>query len=305
MMSSCLYNLQEINRIKREGFSYTLPNEVIANIKEFETLIVPIEIKKKEKPKQKYNMMEDWEAMRNFKPTKKVEIKEGLETYIYNLRNALNKISEKNLVKQKEEVYKNMDNIIKSEEIEQKKNEVVDMVYDIISANKVYSLIYAELYNELVNKYDIFKNKLNNIVIEYKNSLLKVVYISPEENYDEYCKYNKANDKIKSRTLFISNLLKIGMISTSDYFDIMQYLITLLLKNANIDNKENDVDELIENMYIIINYLDKNYKDIKIYEEYQEMKMRMEEILEKDSDNYKSMTKRCKFRLMDIIELTN
>ena len=249
--------------------------------------------------------MEDWEAMRNFKPTKKVEIKEGLETYIYNLRNALNKISEKNLVKQKEEVYKNMDNIIKSEEIEQKKNEVVDMVYDIISANKVYSLIYAELYNELVNKYDIFKNKLNNIVIEYKNSLLKVVYISPEENYDEYCKYNKANDKIKSRTLFISNLLKIGMISTSDYFDIMQYLITLLLKNANIDNKENDVDELIENMYIIINYLDKNYKDIKIYEEYQEMKMRMEEILEKDSDNYKSMTKRCKFRLMDIIELTN
>jgi len=297
--------LQEINRIKREGFSYTLPNEVIANIKEFETLIVPIEIKKKEKPKQRYNMMEDWETMRNFKPTKKVEIKEGLETYIYNLRNALNKISEKNLVKQKEEVYKNMDNIIKSEEIEQKKNEVVDMVYDIISANKVYSLIYAELYNELVNKYDIFKNKLNNIVIEYKNSLLKVVYISPEENYDEYCKYNKANDKIKSRTLFISNLLKIGMISTSDYFDIMQYLITLLLKNANIDNKENDVDELIENMYIIINYLDKNYKDIKIYEEYQEMKMRMEEILEKDSDNYKSMTKRCKYRLMDIIELKN
>ena len=51
MMSSCLYNLQEINRIKREGFSYTLPNEVIANIKEFETLIVPIEIKKKRETK--------------------------------------------------------------------------------------------------------------------------------------------------------------------------------------------------------------------------------------------------------------
>ena len=303
-MSTCLYNLNDIYRIKRLGFSYMLPNEVIDNIKKFELSIAPVDNKKREKSKPKQTM-EDWEAIRNFKTTKKVEVKEGIETYIYNLRNALNKISEKNLENQKEIIYKNMDDIINSEDLNNKKDEVVNMVYDIISVNKVYSLMYAGLYKDLVEKYEIFKQKLNNIVNEYKGSLLQVNYVSAEDNYDEYCKYNKANDRVKSRTLFISNLLKIGMVSSNDYFDIMQYLIMLLLKNADMDNKENEVDELTENMFIIINYLDKNYKDIKLCEEYQEIKSRMEEILKNDNNNYKSMTKRCKFRLMDIIDLTN
>ena len=99
-MSTCLYNLNDINRIKRLGFSYMLPNEVIDKIRSFESSIIPVDNKKKEKSKPK-NSSEDWEAIRSFKPTKKVEVKEGIDTYIYNLRNALNKISEKNLEKQK------------------------------------------------------------------------------------------------------------------------------------------------------------------------------------------------------------
>ena len=198
-----------------------------------------------------------------------------------------------------------MDDIMCNEELNNKKDEVVNMVYDLISVNKVYSRMYAELYKDLVDKYDIFKYKLNNIVNEYKSSLLNVEFVSAEENYDEYCKYNKANDIVKSRTLFISNLLKIGMVSNNDYFDIMQYLITLLLKNADIENKENEVDELTENMFIIVNYLDKNYKNIKLCEEYLLIKLKMEEILVKENTSYKSMTKRCKFRLMDIIEIAN
>lgn len=303
-MSTCLYNLNDINRIKRLGFSYMLPNEVIDKIRSFESSIIPVDNKKKEKSKPK-NSSEDWEAIRSFKPTKKVEVKEGIDTYIYNLRNALNKISEKNLEKQKETIFKNMDDIMCNEELNNKKDEVVNMVYDLISVNKVYSRMYAELYKDLVDKYDIFKYKLNNIVNEYKSSLLNVEFVSAEENYDEYCKYNKANDIVKSRTLFISNLLKIGMVSNNDYFDIMQYLITLLLKNADIENKENEVDELTENMFIIVNYLDKNYKNIKLCEEYLLIKLKMEEILVKENTSYKSMTKRCKFRLMDIIEIAN
>ena len=303
-MSTCLYNLNDIYRIKRLGFSYMLPNEVIDNIRSFESSITPIDNKKKEKSKPKHSM-EDWEAIRSFKPTKKVEVKEGIDTYIYNLRNALNKISEKNLEKQKETIFKNMDDIMCNEELNNKKDEVVNMVYDLVSVNKVYSRMYAELYKDLVEKYDIFKYKLNKIVNEYKSSLLNVEFVSAEENYDEYCKYNKANDKVKSRTLFISNLLKIGMVSSNDYFDIMQYLIMLLLKNADIENKENEVDELTENMFIIVDYLDKNYKNIKLCEEYLLIKSKMEEILGKENTSYKSMTKRCKFRLMDIIEIAN
>ena len=80
-MSTCLYNLNDINRIKRLGFSYMLPNEVIDNIRSFESSITPVDNKKKEKSKPKHSM-EDWEAIRSFKPTKKVEVKEGIDTYI-------------------------------------------------------------------------------------------------------------------------------------------------------------------------------------------------------------------------------
>ena len=48
-MSTCLYNLNDINRIKRLGFSYMLPNEVIDKIRSFESSIIPVDNKKKEK----------------------------------------------------------------------------------------------------------------------------------------------------------------------------------------------------------------------------------------------------------------
>ena len=54
-----------------------------------------------------------------------------------------------------------------------------------------------------------------------------------------------------------------------------------------------------------MDYLDKNYKNIKLCEEYLLIKSKMEEILVKENTSYKSMTKRCKFRLMDIIEIAN
>ena len=47
-----------------------------------------------------------------------------------------------------------------NEELNNKKDEVVNMVYDLVSVNKVYSRMYAELYKDLVKKYDIFKYKL-------------------------------------------------------------------------------------------------------------------------------------------------
>ena len=45
-MSTCIYNLNDIYRIKRLGFSYMLPNEVIDNIRSFESSITPIDNKK-------------------------------------------------------------------------------------------------------------------------------------------------------------------------------------------------------------------------------------------------------------------
>ena len=51
-MSTCIYNLNDIYRIKRLGFSYMLPNEVIDNIRSFESSITPIDNKKKKNQSQ-------------------------------------------------------------------------------------------------------------------------------------------------------------------------------------------------------------------------------------------------------------
>ena len=302
-MSACLYDLQYFYNMEKSEISYHLPSEIMENIKVFESLNVDNNSnnKKKEKMKQRMHSMDDWEALRNFKPTKKVEVKEGIDKLIYDLRNALNKISDKNVENQTTLVLNILKEIENNNEMtELNRNEVVNVVYNIISVNKVYSMLYVRLFKKLIENFECFKEKNKNIIEELKDDILKLDYKSPEDNYDEYCKYNKINDKIKSRILFISNLLKEGVLSFKEYNDFVIYNIKILLEGIESENIDfNNLEEITENIYIQINFLKSEeiekveYSDIEEYINIVNLKVK----------DCKKISKRCKFRILDIVDL--
>jgi len=176
----------------------------------------------------------------------------------------------------------------------------VNVVYNIISVNKVYSMLYVRLFKKLIENFECFKEKNKNIIEELKDDILKLDYKSPEDNYDEYCKYNKINDKIKSRILFISNLLKEGVLSFKEYNDFVIYNIKKLLEGIESDNIDfNNLEEITENIYIQINFLKSEeiekveYSDIEEYINIVNLKVK----------DCKKISKRCKFRILDIVDL--
>ena len=302
-MSTCLYDLQYFYNMEKSEISYHLPLEIVENIKVFESLYGDntSNNKKKEKVKQRMHTMDDWEALRNFKPTKKVEVKEGIDKSIYDLRNALNKISDKNVENQTNLVLNILKEIENNNEItDNNKDEVVNVVYNIISVNKVYSMLYVKLFEKLIDRYEYFKEKKSKIIEELKSDILKLDYKSPDDNYDEYCKYNKMNDRIKSRIIFVSNLLKEGVLSFKEYNEFVIFNIKILLDGLVEDNINfNNLEEITENIYIQINFLKKEGFD---NEEYSDIKENIN-ILSIKLEDCNKISKRCKFRILDIVDL--
>jgi len=115
--------------------------------------------------------------------------------------------------------------------------------------------------------------------------------VDPNGDYDTYCKYNKNNDLQKSTLLFFIFLCKENCF---DYVDqIEEFLFSLINDNIISENKKNEVEELVENLYI---YFSNNQDRIPVKKEH------IESICAK-TDQKKSLSSRAKFRCMDIVDI--
>jgi len=161
---------------------------------------------------------------------------------------SLNKLSDKNYPKIKEEIFQMIDYIDNENDI----NFISDRIFDLASSNMFLSSIFSRLYKELIEKnysfYNVFEKNYNN----YCDSFNDINYVSTIINYDEYCNYIKQMDKIKSGFVFFINLMK-QKITTPDKIiflcnTLIQMIKTELEQNENQEYKE----ELIRTIYIII-----------------------------------------------------
>ena len=63
---------------------------------------------------------------------------------------------------------------------------VAQFIFDIASTNKFYGEIYADLYKELVLKFEIFKTILLEFVSTYNETIKTIHYVDSNENYDAF-----------------------------------------------------------------------------------------------------------------------
>ena len=288
---------------------YLLSNDILNKIKELESLIVVTDTKKgrieRTRVNKKQEIESDWETIRNFKTTKILDDNMNIvDKSLNEIRKTMNKISTKNINNQLEIIELNVKIIFDNEEnnlenIEKTKK----LITNVCCSSKNFSNLFAIIYKKLSDNYDLFSDGINEILEDYKSSILTIEYIDPEKDYDEYCKYNKKNDIRKTTSLFILNLMKVSLITKEEFINLILYLLRLVEEYSVMDDKKNEIEEIIENLYILIVTDFKEICDEEVCRDKVIPNINHISNMKKLNNTlFKSITNRASFRCMDIID---
>jgi len=213
----------------------------------------------------------DWENLRkemNFKPTV-MENKEGYEKIINDIRICLNKLTDKNYTKQRDEIFEYIRGILVFEDELSKEGlkRVSNALFDIASTNKFFSKIYAQIYAELMNEFAIFSEILGDFLTEFVNKITTIHYVDPDKDYDGYCLYVKSQDSRRATSGFMIHLglllqekEKVAVEKTSNFGneelwkEIERILMELTKKLEDFIpqvGKLNEVEEIVEILFLI------------------------------------------------------
>lgn len=298
-----------IDYIKSVEFRIDLPVETLDIINNLAITVgantyskTPIFLNKKkfDKPKKE---LSNWDDIRNFKKTN-ISVSNGVDKKIDELRGLLNKLTLNSYDKIKPKILEIIEVLVMNEDTEDKeqhqkpddKSKIGNFIFDIASTNKFYSNLYAQLYSELITKYDILKPILDNNINNYLVLFDNIETGDPKVDYDKFCKINVINEKRKAMSLFITNLVKYDVINSDLIINLinkLQSLMNLILDN---EEKKGTSEEIVENIYLlVINGIE------FIKEEKQDLVILFSEYIKGFKDK-KGISNKTKFKYMDIID---
>jgi hypothetical protein len=326
------YSLQDFNNIIFDGFNFKLPEETNKLISSLTIEVgspsyikTPI-FQKKDHSNSKTNSNnssvlstgsfnkkkkngnksvevtdDDWETLRTFHATK-IEQKVGLDGQIDIIRSHLNKMSDKNYNELKDKIIEIIDQLILNNITNEDLLNVSSSIFDIASANRFYSKLYADLYSELIKKYSIMQDVFENSLLTFVEVFNTIEYVDPDVDYNQFCKINKINERRKALSAFFVNLSNNNIIS----IDRVIQVICDMLKQVNTfilqENKKNEVDELTENISILCtkkileNTNDSNIDGLTIIQT-------IEKLSKSKVKTYPSLSNKSIFKYMDLIEM--
>lgn len=328
------YSLQDFNNIIFDGFNFKLPEETNKLISSLTIEVgspsyikTPIFQKKdhsssssktnsnnnsgstngsfNKKKKNGNKSLEvtddDWETLRTFHATK-IEQKVGLDGQIDIIRSHLNKMSDKNYNELKDKIIDIIDQLILNNITNEDLLNVSSSIFDIASANRFYSKLYADLYSELIKKYsvmiDVFENSLSSFVEVFNT----IEYVDPDTDYNQFCKINKINERRKALSAFFVNLSNNNIISIDRVIKVICDMLTQVNTFILQENKKNEVDELTENISILCtkkileNTNDSNIDGLTIIQT-------IEKLSKSKVKTYPSLSNKSIFKYMDLIEM--
>jgi hypothetical protein len=243
------------------------------------------------------NDMDNWEAIRDFKPTEKIEVL-GLDKEINELRSYLNKISKNNYNTQRDLIVEKINNLFSNENMEKEHiDKVVNSVFDTCSISKFLSDLYADLYVELIGNHDVFGNKLDTFLSVFREGLTNIQYVNPDDDYDGFCKYNLINEHRKSNSLFIVNLMKRDMITQTEFLDLLIDMQKQSLEFIFHENKVHEVEEFTENIFVFVTQSKEVLGSLEMWKKIDGNIQYFTTLKTKD---YPSLSNRCRFKYMDM-----
>lgn len=245
----------DFDTIKNNGFSFKFPENTLLLLKSISTQCncppPPTEVVFKKDVK--------WERLANLQKTVIKPEQNNTEKKINSLLSQINKLSNTNYDNIKKAIFIIIEELI---ELEYDINLIVQKIFDLVSVNKFYSTLYSTLYVDLNSKWNDFSYILPNEIIKYKDSLKTIESCDPND-YDLFCKNNMLNEKRRSKTLFIVNLVKNNLIFYQTLQDIIDLIFDHLNEYIHLENKQYMIEELTEYLFILITE-GKDFLDIKL-----------------------------------------
>lgn len=225
--------------------------------------------------------------------------KEGVEKHMSELFTALNKVTDVTYEALKNDIFRGV-RIVIEEYSETEINRLLNTTFNVATNHRFHSQVYAKIYKELIDKYDIFKTRLIEGIREYDNYVTKIDYVDANENYEEFCKINQTNEKRKSFTVFIVNLMKEGVISFETMEEYLNKIVLSLKTYINEEGQTKSVEEITENIFLFLS----NIKgELEEHNKYDLWKGFVTEYSKKKISECKSYSNRCKFKYMDILDI--
>ena len=331
------YTLTEIHQIGANGFQFEIPENVILAINRISNEITrepcirnpnfnsntisyfakntnsnansnlnAIGFKGKRRKNNNREASDDEWKSAPFQATK-IERNVGIDANIDKIRLYLNKISDRTYLQIKDDILAELVIIYDNELTEEENNKVCNTLYDFSSSNKFYSRICAEMYSELVTRYSPIrlhfqlKMQFENMVSIYND----VNYIDPDTDYDGFCNNNKLNEKRRSNSQFYVNLAINGLITNEHIAKILAYLLNIVMIRSQENGNKHLVDELIENIAILykpdmLSTINEDEDQFMIQDE--TITDYINILANAKSKDYKSLTNKSIFKLMDLIE---
>ena len=228
-----MYTLKDIDHISKTNYKYTLDSSVLQLLKEIDIIIN--DNKFRLRPEFKYK-------------SKIIVNRDKINGLIDSLRLNMNKLSEKNYIKQLKKIKTVLSEL--EEEFEDLDIERCALIiFEIASTNLFYSNLYARLYQDLYKDFKLMQKPLKTTLKTFIQSYKEIETINKIENYDLFCKIIKNNDRRLAILNFLVQLIKYGIVEIEFVFDIIQYII----KTTKDENTSKDeIQHLSEHLYIIV-----------------------------------------------------
>lgn len=317
MATTKTYTRVDYDRIKREGFSFILPQETINAIKTIASNVgAPEYIKTPHFEKRPHKMRPppkeitdvEWDNLRSFKATI-IEKKKGVESSIDKVRKHLNKITDKTYENMKSQIIAELELIVKETnehpELIVELNKIGDAMFDIASGNSFYSIMYATLYKELMSKYSfleqIFTEKISSDVSIFKD----FTYCDPNKDYDTFCKNNKVNEKRRALALFYVNLMLQDIVPREKIKTMLEELQSSLLDYIKKENNTNIVEEMSEVIYILVINGALKLKNMENKDDWASILSKITYVSSLKAKSHPSISNKTIFKYMDMLAILN
>jgi len=312
------YTLNDFSNITFDGFVYTLPEETIQLISDLTSQVgsptyikTPVfnriersldntgDFKRKKKTMKPIEVLndDDWETIRTFQATKIVQ-KEGWEAEMDTIRSSLNKMTEKNYKEQSMLIMDILNRVLSETTSEMEK--VGNAIFEIASNNRFYSKLYADLYSDLISHFEIMKTVFDKNWTSFLDIFNNIEHAHPEENYDDFCRINKNNERRKALSSFFVNGTINKIISVDKMVELNCYLLKNVMESIKIENKKSEVDEMIENIAVLYN---KSWFEDNESEEVVWFVDTIRYLAHSKSKSYPSLSNKSIFKCMDMIEM--
>lgn len=295
------YSLDDIEDIKKQGFVYELPKTTQESIMLLSKRVgAPNYIKTPIFQKKRQHIGPDWDMLKQFKPTAKVERSDD-EELIQSIKSSLNKMTDKNYEKMRDDIFANLEKLKMSDVY----NNVNDIIFTIASSNRFYAKIYATFCKELIfNKNSLetysFEERLRKEVVSYLEKYDSIKMINANENYEEFCEANKEHEKRKALTKFFIHLMMINIIKVDEMVDIHKKLCELTLNYVFDAERKQTLIEVSENMFVMLKTGANAFNEAGVLDA---MISQVKAISKLGAKEHPGLSNKTIFKFMDIVDI--